>query len=60
MLKIIGAIITLIGVVFVFDARNIVKRFFSFGDQNEGSLGIKIVGFLFAIIGGLIIFFNLK
>ena len=35
----------------------ITKKFFGFGDQNEGSQGLKILGFIIAIIGGLILFF---
>ena len=37
----------------------LTKKLFSFGDQNEASLGMKILGFIIAIIGGLIIFFNI-
>lgn len=58
MLKIIGALIVLAGVCFIFDARNIVKKLFGFGDQNEASLGFKIIGFMLAIIGGFIIYFK--
>ena len=57
MLKIIGAVIILIGVVFIFDARNIVKKWFGFGDQNEATSGMKMLGFIFAIIGGLVLIF---
>ena len=46
----------LIGVICIFDARNITKKFFGFGDQNEGSSGLKIIGFIIAIVGGIIIF----
>ena len=59
MLIVLGAIIALVGVVFIFDARNIVKKLFGFGDQNEATLGFKIVGFILAIIGGFIIWFNI-
>lgn len=59
MLKILGAVIVLIGVLFIFDARNIVKKLFGFGDQNEATLGFKIFGFIFSILGGFIIFFNI-
>ena len=57
-LKLIGAIIVLVGVVMIYDARLITKKFFGFGDQNEGSSGLKILGFLIVIIGGLILYFN--
>ena len=58
-LKLIGVIMVLIGVILIYDARIITKRFFSFGDQNEGSSGLKIIGFILAIAGGLIIFFSM-
>ena len=45
------------GVILIYDARLITKKFFGFGDQNEGSQGLKILGFIIAIIGGLILFF---
>lgn len=54
-LIVIGMILSLIGIIMVFDARIITKKLFSFGDQNEGVLGVKIVGFILAIIGGGII-----
>ena len=57
-LIIIGLIITLIGVIFIFDARIITKKMFSFGDQNDGTIGLKILGFLVSITGALIIYFN--
>lgn len=58
-LLIIGAIIALIGVYMIFDARSLTKKLFSFGDQNEATAGMKILGFIFAIIGFFIIYFNL-
>ena len=47
-----------VGVVLLYDARKKTKKFFGFGDQNEGSQGLKILGFIIAIIGGFILFFN--
>ncbi len=58
-IKMILALIILAGVIMIYDARIITKRFFSFGDQNEASSGLKILGFLIAIIGGLILYFNM-
>lgn len=58
-LRILGLIMILIGVVLIYDARIITKRFFGFGDQNDGALGLKILGFIVAIIGGLIVYFNI-
>ena len=61
MLKIIASlisiIIVLLGVILIYDARLITKKFFGFGDQNEGASGLKMMGFLMAIIGGLILYF---
>lgn len=47
----------LAGVILIYDARSITKKFFGFGDQNEGSSGLKIVGFIIAIGGAIILFF---
>lgn len=44
----------MLGVILIYDARPITKKLFSFGDQNEGTLGLKIVGFAVSIIGALI------
>ena len=55
----IALIIVAVGVVMVYDARSITKRLFGFGDQNQGALGLKILGFILAIIGALVIFFNM-
>ncbi len=57
-LKLIGVILVLLGVILIYDARLITKRFFGFGDQNEGSTGLKMVGFIFAIVGGFILYFS--
>ena len=59
-LILLGLLLATAGTVFIFDARVLTKKLFSFGDQNEGSMGMKIIGFLLAIVGALIIFFNLK
>lgn len=58
-LEIIGLIIVAIGAIMIFDARYLTKRFFGFGDQNQATLGFKILGFFIAIVGGLIVYFNL-
>ncbi len=57
-LIIIGILIALIGTIMVFDARSLTKKLFSFGDQNEATSGLKILGFFMAIIGALLIYFN--
>lgn len=58
-LKMIGAIFVLIGIILVYDARPITKKFFGFGDQNEGTLGLKMFGFIFTVIGGVLLLFYL-
>lgn len=56
-IKIIALLIILVGVILIYDARIITKKFFSFGDQNEGSSGLKIWGFILTLIGGVIMYF---
>lgn len=58
-LEIIGLIIVILGIIMIFDARYLTKRFFGFGDQNQATLGLKILGFIIAIVGGLIVYFNI-
>ena len=58
-IKLISVLLVLMGVIMISDARILTKTFFGFGDQNEASNGLKILGFILAIIGGLILFFNL-
>ena len=58
--KIVSILMVLAGIVMIYDARILTKKFFGFGDQNEASSGLKILGFLIAIIGGLIFYFNDK
>ena len=53
----IGVLIVLLGIIMIFDARILTKKFFGFGDQNEATSGLKILGFIVAIVGGLIIYF---
>lgn len=57
-LLIIGTIALVSGVIFIYDARPIVKKYFSFGDKNEATLGLKMFGFIFVIIGSLLLYFN--
>ena len=56
-IKLISLLIVLFGVILVYDARIITKKIFGFGDQNEATSGLKIWGWLIAIIGILIMFF---
>ena len=55
-LKIIGVLIILAGVILDYDSRLITKKFFGFGDQNEATIGMKLIGFIIAIIGAIVIF----
>ena len=48
------------GVILIYDARILTKRFFGFGDQNEGSSGLKILGFIIVMISGIVLFFLSK
>lgn len=52
--EIIGTIILMCGVILIYDARPITKKVFSFGDQNDGVKGLKIIGFILSVIGGLL------
>ena len=54
----IGVIAIMLGVKMIYDARPIVKMYFSFGDENEATIGMKILGFICAIIGGILLYFN--
>lgn len=57
-LKLIGLIFVLAGIIMVYDARILTRNWFSFGDQNEASTGFKILGALVCIIGAIIVYFN--
>lgn len=54
-IRFIAVIIILIGVILIYDARIITKLLFGFGDQNEASTGLKILGWIISIIGIFII-----
>ena len=55
----IAMIIILLGTISIFEARNISKKFFSFGDQNSSVAILKIIGFIVSIIGLVIIKINM-
>ena len=57
-LLLIGIIALVFGIKFIYDARLIVKKYFTVGDINDATLGLKILGFLLVIIGGLLFYFN--
>lgn len=54
----IGFIIIMLGVMAIYDARKLTKKWFSFHDQNEGSKWLKIGGFILGIIGVLVLYFS--
>ena len=56
-IRLLCIIMILLGVILIFDARSITKKFFSFGDQNEVTSGLKILGFIVVMISGIIIMF---
>lgn len=58
-INLIAILIILSGVILIYDARILTKKFFGFGDQNEATNGLKILGFIITIIGGLIMYFNI-
>jgi len=58
-LFILGIILVMFGVILVFDARPITKKMFGFGDQNEATMGLKIIGFIVSIIGLIAIYYNI-
>ena len=57
-IRLIAILMIFGGVILIYDARLLTKKFFGFGDQNEASQGLKILGVIIAIIGGLILFLN--
>ncbi len=58
-LNLIAVIIILVGTISIFEARNISKKLFGFGDQNSSTAILKIVGFIISIIGLIIIKINI-
>ena len=55
-LLMLGITLSMCGVILIYDARPITKKMFSFGDQNDATLGLKLVGFLISIIGMVLIY----
>ena len=55
---ILGLALATLGVICLYDARGLTKKFFGFGDQNEATLGLKILGFVLAMVGALVIYFR--
>mgnify|MGYP004644074613 CR=1 FL=1 len=59
-IKLLVILLILVGVILIYDARIITKKLFSFGDQNEGTLGLKMFGFFLTSICGLVLYFLCK
>ena len=57
-IKLIALIIVLIGINLIFDARILIDKWFGLGDQNDGTTGLKIMGFIFAIVGSIMLYFT--
>ena len=52
-MKLFLVIIIAIGVTAIYDARKIVKQYFSNQDQNSTVLIIKIAGFVVSVLSGI-------
>ncbi len=58
-LFVIGIILAMFGVILIYDARPITKKVFGFGDQNDATLGLKLVGFVLSVIGMILVYCNI-
>lgn len=58
-INLVAMIIILFGTISIFEARNISKKLFSFGDQNSSVAILKIIGLIMCIIGLIIIKMNM-
>lgn len=60
-IKVIGTIISfvimMLGVIMIYDARKLTKKWFSFHEQNESTKWSKIIGFILFVIGMILLFF---
>ncbi len=55
----IALLLTMLGVICIYDARKLAKKYFSFHDQNEGSKWFKLGGFFIAMIGIISLYFTI-
>ena len=51
----IGTIMLVLGVKLIYDARLIVKKYFSVNDRNSATLLLKIFGTILVVIGSLLV-----
>lgn len=57
-MKLIGTIVMMIGIILVYDARQLTKKFFKVNNLNVATFTCKVIGFTLFVIGGLIILFT--
>ena len=57
-IKIVALIVVALGVVMIYDARKLSKKWFSFGDRNDSTRILKIIGFIISIIASMIVILN--
>ncbi len=57
-ITVIGTVIIMLGIILIYDARQITKKLFSFSDQNVATFGIKVFGFVISVIGGFLVILN--
>ena len=57
-IMVIGFLLMMVGVISIYDARKLTKKWFSFHEQNESTKWLKIGGFILFIIGILILYFS--
>ena len=48
-----------VGATLIYDARIIVKKKFDFGERNEATNGLKILGFIILVAGAVIFLFQI-
>ncbi len=56
-LKIFGALLALCGAFVLFDARRLVKTYFDYGEENNATTGMKVLGFFVLAVGGVLMIF---
>lgn len=57
-IKIIGFIIIALGVIGIYDARDLSQKFFSNADKNSSAIMLRVAGFIIAIIGVVIVYLS--
>ena len=57
MVVLVGFLLIMLGVIAIYDARKLSKKWFNFFDANSGAMWFKIGGSLFSIIGVLTLLF---